>query len=607
MLNEIEQIKDREFFLSNSKKLHLVLISMMILYPLLFKTFQGIDFTDTGFYATNYQQIFSNPVSITYGFILWLSNIIGGIWLFFFGGLGLTGLKLSLPFIIYLILLVSYYTIRDFVVNKSLLLFSLLIAEIFIYSYNFPINYNNLTSFFLVLSVFFLVKGLSRNNQFLLFVSAFIAGSNIFIRMPNIVDISFITAIWLYDYLEKEKIKKTIIKSTIFLSGFISSIIIMLLIMKLLGHYDLFVEALKNIFMDAKSPESYHNKNFLLKVIMDIYLSMPKTTIKFILLAIVSAKILLIMSKYKRLFFSLTAALILFLAYYFSIPYNDYSIDYFFINIKVLTLTGAFILIVLTISMVSEKNNNYRLLIFLSLIQYVIAPMGSTNGILNTIYGMCLALPLAIINTFRFKEFELEFKINTLNVKAIKIDQQQMAVLNTLFLSVFTLYASIHSIRYSYTDSFNPLEKIYSVNNPSLMGIYTTLPRAQSIESLLNELPKFVQPNDKLLTFSEIPLLHFLTNTRPYLDGSWVGLFEPKVLKQLLTEKFQKKEDYPVAVMNRYQVFSTHWPVDHMTTLSPNTQIILDFLVQKKYKMIWSNGFFEIWLPENLKNKINKP
>jgi formate/nitrite transporter FocA (FNT family) len=57
------------------------IIFIIILYPLLF-IWQGLDFADAGYSMTVYQQVFNEPESISYNFVTWLTNIIGGFWFF---------------------------------------------------------------------------------------------------------------------------------------------------------------------------------------------------------------------------------------------------------------------------------------------------------------------------------------------------------------------------------------------------------------------------------------------------------------------------------------------------------------------------------------------
>lgn len=89
-----------------------IIAIIIIIFPLLF-IWQGLDFTDTGFYLTNYQQIFNDPKSIEYSFALWLTNIIGGLWVKVFGdSLGLLGVNIAGVLVLYLTIALTYLILR---------------------------------------------------------------------------------------------------------------------------------------------------------------------------------------------------------------------------------------------------------------------------------------------------------------------------------------------------------------------------------------------------------------------------------------------------------------------------------------------------------------
>ena len=69
-----------------------VFFLLLFLYQLIF-IFQGIDFLDEGFTATFYQQFFTDPSSVEYNFMFWLSGLIGGTFAYVFPDSGLLGLR----------------------------------------------------------------------------------------------------------------------------------------------------------------------------------------------------------------------------------------------------------------------------------------------------------------------------------------------------------------------------------------------------------------------------------------------------------------------------------------------------------------------------------
>jgi hypothetical protein len=139
-----------------------IILAIIILYPLLF-IWQGLDFTDIGYSLTNYDQTFNEPESISYGFVNWLTNIIGGLWLLLFGNsLGLLGVNIAGVLVVYLTLFFCYLILKPHIEQKYLLL-GLFLALIL--KGHFFLSYNSLTSLFFVASAFFLIKGLKSTKH----------------------------------------------------------------------------------------------------------------------------------------------------------------------------------------------------------------------------------------------------------------------------------------------------------------------------------------------------------------------------------------------------------------------------------------------------------
>src|ERR1700748_3261150 len=103
----LDRIGDKTFFL------------VLFLYQLLF-IFQGIDFTDEGFYAAFYQQIFKDPASVQYNFMYWLSGVIGGAWLYLFPSYGLLGIRLGGVLVTTLTIMVSYKLLKNYLNTRHL-------------------------------------------------------------------------------------------------------------------------------------------------------------------------------------------------------------------------------------------------------------------------------------------------------------------------------------------------------------------------------------------------------------------------------------------------------------------------------------------------------
>ncbi len=289
------------------------IVATILIYPLLF-IWQGLDFTDLGYCLTNYQQIFNDPASISYSFTsTWLTNVIGGLWLTCFGNFGLVGVRFASVLIVYITILFAYQTLKPYI-NQRHLLIGLLLALILIQRLYWP-HYNNLTAMFLVIGVFLLIKGLREHENKWAFMAGLVLAANIFVRISNILGVSLIICIVFCGYLCGTPWKKQIKTIFIFLFGYLVAIVSVLLVMKLIGHYDLFLSGFKDLFSMGTSSSSHHSAGLLINLfIMDHVKALFFLIIGLILIILSSKELSWIKSKSGQVFFVLFSELIVAIA-----------------------------------------------------------------------------------------------------------------------------------------------------------------------------------------------------------------------------------------------------------------------------------------------------
>lgn len=111
------------------KGLQTFLVFCTFFYPLLF-IWQGIDLTDTGYHATNQHFFFEMLNDGTGNSMIFISNLIGAIWLKIFPYSGLFGLKILYLLFLYGIILLSYRILKQFCNEQNLIWMGLFIGLI---------------------------------------------------------------------------------------------------------------------------------------------------------------------------------------------------------------------------------------------------------------------------------------------------------------------------------------------------------------------------------------------------------------------------------------------------------------------------------------------
>lgn len=587
-----------------------VFFLLILLYHILI-TFQGVDLLDEGFHVSFYQQIFNDPQSVQYSFFYWFSGLVGGAILESFPTLGLWGIRLAGAIVSTLTILIAYNLLKDYISTKRLKI-SLFILALFINSEPKDLHYNNLSAFFFFLAVYFLFKGLTKKNQLLIFVSGAILSLNIFTRFPNLVGLGMGLVIFYHAYLFPEA-RKTQWKSFLFYAlGAISMLAVVLLIMQQMGHLEYYINSIKYLFsMSTNSSKKdglggsyglvkmiysplkqysisvgsviliiaflffssylFTIRNSLNKISRTIVDILPIGLVLFILGLIVTDKIKLLM-----------------LIYFFSGVCLFFAIFVFFFSrkkeVQLLSLIGTFIIIV--------------------------HPFGSAPGIVSVvIYSMWLSFPIAVDYLYSLRSVEADFRIQTsgsLSYPQISIPESRIhrMITGIVFIIVFLCMYHIFFYPYFY-DYHKRIEMTHKIENKNMRFIYTSKARAEKINELLAASAPYVKPNDYVLAYDAIPMYHFMTETKPYLNNPSPMFYSTELFSTEM-EKATANKALPVIIKQNINTIheGSRWPEEIVIdnyfnderSLGRNTYFN-EFLTRHHYKEIWTNEIFSIYLP----------
>lgn len=577
--------------------MRVLLIGSIFLYPLLF-IWQGLDFTDMGFMLTNFQQIFNDPASIESSFRIWLTNIIGGIWVYFFGdSLGVFGYRVAGVLLAWLTLLVVYVILKPYFTEKLLLL-GLLLALIFTNRFGFGLNYNTLTGFFYVLAAYFLHKGVLSRKLSLIFFSGLVIGANIFVRLPNISGLTFILVLLYNERLQRNGYRALKEKLGVFLLGFLAAISISVIVMYFLGHLESYFLAFKGTFSmlgDEKSHHSgvklntiflEHNRRvlimlgittlsiFVLGVIIKSVKKITKSRVEIIIIPLFIIGLILFYYEELQVWFKILVAVLGIIYLFLVLNLSGYSLNY--LNFKYKAI----------------KENEFKVLSFIALLVLFLTPLGSNLGINNSLYGMYLGLPIAIGTFFSIKEFSFPWG---------GVTKKELHILRVFLVLVLIGVMLKATYFFTYRETKYREELIYQVRHEKLRGVYTTKERAHVVQELVDALSNYAREDDYLLAYEQIPMIYFLTKTRPYLYGSWPMLYAPERFANMLKKAQSEKNELPVIVRAKGSTEHSLWPRTKKLSLEPKfveiRAIMTVFIAKNDYKLAWENSFFEIFTP----------
>jgi len=568
--------------LNRNKNLPVILlIALIVLYPLLF-IWQGLDFTDMGYWLTGYQQFLESPESINEGLLNWLTYAIGFIVETVAGKyVGVIAFKFAFVLVTWICVVLVYYVLRDCFKEKSKETILLTIAVTLLYVTKATenwIGYNNLTALLYLCGASLLYFGLVRSSRALIFAAAFILSASIFVRFPNLLGAGLIAGIGLFALVENTGWKVAAVNFLIFAGGFLVGFLALLFVIQLAGHLEYYERGLMAIFNIASDIDSHHSGSRLmalffkdhiraffyggLAIIAGIILAAAIRNfsslvkwVSIILVAILSSKLLIISDMWKW------------------------------------TITGiCYYVLLISIYCFYRTSPRKFLLSCLAFLILLIAPLGSSNGMRNSVYGMWLALPLALFFAMNFKEY---FKLNSVVQMMDSEFLARMGVVSLTVLSVLSAY------NYTYRDSDRRTTMKHTINHQLLRGVLTTSTRAQVVNELMGKVISLVNKQDVLLAYNEIPLLHYLTHTKPWLNNPWPMLYSPLKIDRLIKYNELNRRLPSIVIRATGNTSSRDWPSGDRTFGNQDREnesrdLFNHFIQRHDYKSVWENSYFQI-------------
>lgn len=585
------------YFKNNVLKITLVIV---VLLQLLL-AFQGFDVCDDGFVLTFYQQIFSNPESVEYNFLYWFSGIIGGLWYLLYEDGGILWFRL-LGIIVNTTTFYLSYKILSSYIKKEFLLLALAMA-LFVNDFGFLTYYHNYLTALMVILIIYVLNNSVVNNSLRLYVLAGVLLSiNVFTRIPNLALFSLILVVPYAYYLRKESALKAIKPLLCIGLGSVIGFLIVYITLSLLGQLEIMKNALLTINDLGNTADSSHNFKSVFIAPYFNYLGIGLETLKLILIV----ALLYFMRRFipnNKIVTLITSvfAIILFVFWFHTDDiYPIYS----------LCLIGS--VMILLMKKVNHKIKYLGLLSFLTLITI---SLGTGGGIKNSGFmGIWIGLPLFfyVINNLNLT-FQNSKHLE--NFQKLKLSKSSVHLFLYAIGTAFLLLKAYNISQQSYFDMGSRSDKTYAINSSLAKGVYTTERRADIINELLVNLDKYVEPNDHLMVYDKIPMVHFLTETKPYMYNPWVWIYDYNSFEKKLHKAEIEIPVLPIVVQQKFEtIYAFSEPIpDYMSTQKENNNshsnernaIMNAFLNRNNYKIVWSNAYFNIYQSKESTTKID--
>lgn len=540
---------------------------------------QGFDMCDEGWVLSAYQQIFDCPSSCEYQFLYYNTIVIGGVWNKLFGAWGIYGFRVFNAICCTALAYVVYLLLKDSV-NRWAIFIGVLVFNL---GYVLVFHQNVITALLCTIGCLFLYKGLMQKSSFMMLLAGVVVGINFFTRLPNVSMLSLSLTLIPY-YLYNRDLKNTLLMLLWAGIGIIVGCTIEVLMMINLNHFDLFIDNLSSGTSAATAGDSTHSLSNILRV----YGSNYATVRKQVGLLVSFPVILYFFEKLNKTQWLNKIVFVVGGLLYAAFLWKKCELTFFIYGFSYLVFA------IYALRFYSDKATIYLISIASCVLFFL--PFGSDYGIGNMGPNcIWIATPLTV---------GLAWKM----LRQVNNSTQHKIILTTLVtcLVVVSTHELYRSSLNCYFDSGSRLKKTSLINNP-LATTFTTEEKCEKANIMLNELSKYVKKGDYLLCFQCIPMVNYLTETRPYLGNSWVWAYDSSNLEYQF-EKAQKNiDDLPVVIWNKSGIASWQSHADDWNSLESNDQwnfnsrkieLMQDFIQKNNYEIVWENDLFQILLPE---------
>jgi|GEM_PF-5469118 len=550
--------------------LSVVSIAALVMIPLLY-VMRGLDVTDTGFVATNQRLFFSSPEHVSYWFHLYLTNLIGAVYDSAFGSLGIVSMKLASVAIFLLTATLIYKTYRG-MIAKHLVLLIIAISSFFFFADKISIiHYNNLSALFCVIICYFLYAGFFEGKKTCFVVAGFFVSIAFFTRLPNCLFGLLFFCIPIYVALFKKELPKITLRAfLLFALGALVSGAIVVGIMRALGHTQLYIDSLRSLFETTSNTETKYGSLHIVKRSARITIFAVLRGGSFLLACGAAAFMAgFIPKRLPRVLALVTLSVI---------------IPFAFRGFGAISITAGLSYILTIASLFLPDDGKKARLISLSLLgscAIFFLSVGSDTGLDVSTYVFPFALPAmyAILTGLRpiVKGMRSGFPKD----------------LSVIFISCLVCL-SVASFDEVYRDHsrHDSLAK-----DPQIRGVLTGGTRARVLDSTIREIRQRIPEGSELLVWDSAGLIHYATNTLPWLDNPWPVLYGSDTANNgLLAEMLEKKAaagNLAPVLLAKKNPRGGGWP--EVSGQPVFLDIITAFLEKNEYAPVWENDGFILY------------
>ena len=502
----------------------------------------GFDLWDTGFHLVAYENVFDSPDVVSYNFMYYLTNVVGGAFLLANPEMCIIDFRfLGALFVLFSIVFI-FATLKNEIPIIHLLIGAILVVVCYV---RLPYSFNNgiLSCCLYAVSIVTLYKGLSLNNSLLVIIGGVVVGVNIFTRLPNFLAIGMVFIVLLY---KKYYLKINVVdwkNACCFLVGVGGGILVIMTLMTQLNHTESFMRSLETVFTLTSGNET-HNIMWILKIYIVFYL-----------MAVIPILIFYALFNIDKEIANRPLHNIIFVICLLSFCLYVYYAPYAYMVLWGVFVWGCLLYIV-------KQRNHLGVFAIFALFMLIIEICGSDSYVNHGSLPALLAAPIA--------------SKQLLNRKKVVY----------LFAFVIAVFFQL-IITGNYQDSGSIYYKTGMINCVEAKGIYTTINKASVVNSTLKGIKPFVHVSDTMICFPSSPMMNYLTHTKPAGGMCWPGEQGGFIMPIKGTPKILfNKTPFPSEGWTRVYNIDDKYGFD-----------IKSFIRDNKYRKVYENDYYILLVP----------
>lgn len=573
---------------------------MLFLYPLT-NIRQGIDVSDAAYSLSNFE--FFGTMDGTWMVATYLANVVGSLMMWLPFGNTLMGMYF------YTSLLQSGAAVGVYAVLRKRIPATLVFVGEWIALglcwCPSTVLYNYLTYLLMTAGVLFLYYGILDEKKEYYLAAGICLGMNVAVRMPNVVQMAFIVALWYAAVLYRRTVKHTVQDTLWCILGYVIGFGVPFLTICIRYGAGAYPAMVQTMFAMTEKAQDYKPASMVTGMLGDY-----RTGLFWMMFAAVCMAGGWLLFRIQRRLFGekgslmwvcrtvYAAVLVVLLRFYwgkgvFDFRYYDYGSIYY---PTVLLLLAAMIAVLYCLLSKHVKTGQ-KVLAALVLVQIFVTPLGSNNRLYPIINNLFLVVPFLLwIVCDRFAEAKSGGKLFPM-----------VWGMPFVMLVAFVLVQSVgFHMRFAFQDGIYGEARHATVDVPTkAAGVYTNEDNAAWLEELARYVEDANLTGHAALLYGDIPGLGYLLDMPSALSTFWADLDSYRMVEyqrdmERLTVPPVVITSSPIAAYLAEDADGMNWFGVDVKKLDDDEklQILADYMKEHSYKEVFGNGRYVVYVTE---------